>query len=71
MSYEVSVETFPQFLVDFSQKLHKGKKFFVEVYDEDGLYLNSEEYNRGKTNETISGKAFISELKEKYAYPQA
>ena len=62
MRYTVTIDTLPQFLSSFSNQLSPEKKFYIEVLDEKELYINSEEYISGKTNEIVSSDEFIHEL---------
>lgn len=62
MRYTVTIDTLPQFLSSFSNQLSPEKKFYVEVLDEKELYMNSDEYLSGKTNEIVSSEEFIHEL---------
>lgn len=69
MSYAVTLETLPQFMVDLATMVKNKKTVIVDMIEEDKLYINSEEYLSWKQNKTYNmsnpteNESFFNDLK--------
>lgn len=70
MTYTVTVENFPEFIAKFATQVATHKSVEVDIHDTQ-LYEDGEEYLSWKTQDIISMWDFITNLKDRYTYPQA
>jgi hypothetical protein len=62
MTYTITIDTLPRFMIDLGQRLTQNKSVLVDFIDEKSLYLNSQEYKDLEWGEWRSGEQNITDL---------